>query len=105
MFLAFSLDFQKDTYVNAIVAPYGHVLTWYTIDNKSRLLARVILPSLNRVPHSLIISRGSLMGGLGRSWVVPVYILNRNFPDEFLGEEDLVPFDGEPHPEHGPPSH
>jgi hypothetical protein len=105
MFLAFSLDFQKDTYVNATVAPYGHVLTWYTNDNKSRLLARVLLPSLNRVPHSLIISRGSLMRGLGRSWVVSVYILNRNFPDEFLGEEDLVPFDGEPHPEHGPPSH
>lgn len=43
------------------------------------------------------------MGGLGGSWAVPVYILNGNFPDEFAGEEDPVPFDGEPHPEHGPP--
>lgn len=42
------------------------------------------------------------MGGLGKSWAVPIYVLNGNFPDEFPGEEDLVPFDGEPHPEFGP---
>lgn len=103
MFLAFPLDFQKDLYVNAAVAPYGRVLAWYTNDNKSRVLARVLLLSPNRVPRSLVVSRGSVMGGIGRSWSVPVYLLNGNFPDEFQREEDPVPFDGEPHPEHGPP--
>lgn len=43
-----------------------------------------------------------MLGGLGRSWQVLVYILNGNFPDVFRGEEDPVPFDGEAHPEHGP---
>jgi hypothetical protein len=38
---------------------------------------------------------------MGRSWSVPVYILNGNFPDAFPAEEDPIPFDGEPHPEHG----
>lgn len=102
MFLAFPLDFQKDVYVKAAVAPYGRVLAWYTDANKSRILARVLLLSPNRAPRSLIVSRGSMLGGLGRSWAGLVYILNGNFPDEFLGEEDLVPFDSEPHPEHGP---
>lgn len=39
---------------------------------------------------------------MGRSWSVPVYILNDQSPNAFPAEEDLVPFDGEPHPEHGP---
>lgn len=38
MFLAFLLDFQKDVYVKAAVAPYGRVLAWYTNENKSRFL-------------------------------------------------------------------
>lgn len=43
-----------------------------------------------------------MIGGMGRSWSVPVYILNGHFPDAFWAEKDPVPFDGEPPPEHGP---
>ena len=43
-----------------------------------------------------------MIGGAGRSWTVPVYILNGNFPDVFPADEDPVPFVGEPHPEHPP---
>lgn len=50
----------------------------------------------------MVVSRGTLIGGMGRSWSVLVYILNGNFPDVFLAEEDPVPFDDKPHPEHGP---
>lgn len=71
--------------------------------NKSRILARVLLLSPNRVPRSLVVSRGSLLGGLGRSWAVPVFLLNGNFPDVEPADEDPITFDGEPHPEHGPP--
>jgi hypothetical protein len=42
------------------------------------------------------------VGGAGRSWAVPVYILNGHFPDAFPADEDPVPIDGEPHPEHPP---
>ncbi|KAJ1255823.1 hypothetical protein BS78_K154700 [Paspalum vaginatum] len=102
MFLAFPLDFQKDLYVQAAVAPYGRLLDWYHDTNKSRILAQVLLLSPNRVPRSLIVSRGTLIGGMGRSWAVPVFILNGHFPDAFPADEDPVPLDGEPHPEHGP---
>jgi hypothetical protein len=38
----------------------------------------------------------------GRSSVVPVYIMNDNFPDAFPVDEDPVPIDGGPYPEHAP---
>lgn len=80
MFLAFPLDFQKDVFVKAAVAPYGRVLAWYTNDNKSRLLARVLLLSPNRIPRSLVVSRGSIMGSLGRSWPVASVYLEWELP-------------------------
>lgn len=47
-------------------------------------------------------SHGTLIGGMGISWAVPVYILNGHFPDAFSADKDPVPFDGEPHTDHGP---
>ena len=102
MFLAFPLDFQKDIYIRAAVAPYGRLLDWYHDENRSRILAQALILSPDRVPRSLVVSRGTMIGGMGRSWTVPVYILNGHFPDAFPAEEDPVPFDGEPHSEHGP---
>lgn len=102
MFLEFPLDFQKDLYVRAAVAPYGRLLEWYQDANRSRILVQALILSPNRVPRSLVVSRGMMIGGMGRSWSVPVYILNGNFLDAFPADEDPVPFDGELHPEHGP---
>lgn len=102
MFLAFPLDFQKDLYVRAAVASYGRLLDWYMDENKSRILVQALLLSPDRVPRSLIVSRGTMIGGMGHSWTVPVYILNGKFPDAFLADEDDVLFDGEPHPDHPP---
>jgi hypothetical protein len=102
MFLAFPLDFQKDIYIRAAVAPYGRLLKWYRDANKSRIVVQVMLLSPDRVPRSLIVSRGTLIGGAGHSWAVPVYILNGHIPDAFPADEDPVPIDGEPHPEHPP---
>uniref|UniRef100_A0A0A9AZ37 Uncharacterized protein n=1 Tax=Arundo donax TaxID=35708 RepID=A0A0A9AZ37_ARUDO len=50
---------------------------------------------------NLVISCGSVMRGNGTSWSVPVYILGRHFPNAFLGDEDPVPPNGDPHPMHG----
>lgn len=102
MFLAFPLDFQKDLYIRASVAPYGRLLAWYTNENKSRILVQVLVLSPDRVLRRLVVSRETLIRGMGRSWSVPIYILNGHFPDAFHADEDPVPFDGEPHPEHGP---
>lgn len=55
----------------------------------------------DRVPHNVIVSQGTTLGGNGRSWSVPVFILGGHFLDAFLGDEDPVPADGNPHLEHG----
>lgn len=102
MFLAFPLDFQKELSIRAAVAPYGWLLEWYRDENKSRILVQVLLLSPDRVPRSLIVSRGTVIGGMGHSWSIPVYILDGHFPDAFPADEDPDPFDGEPHPEHPP---
>jgi hypothetical protein len=102
MFLAFPLDYQKDLFIRAVLAPFGWLLEWYRDDNRSKILAQVLTLGPDRVPRSLIVSRGTLIGGMGRSWSVPVYILNGHFPDVFPTDEDPILLDGEPHPEHPP---
>lgn len=89
MFLAFPLDFQKDLYIRAAIAPYGRLLDWYHDENKSRILAQALILSPDRMLRSLAVSRGTLIGGMGRSWSVPVYILNGHFPDAFPADEVL----------------
>jgi len=98
MFLGFPLDYQLLDFIKAAVAPFGRLITWLEGSNKSRVLAKCLLLSPNRVPRSIIVSQGSLIGRMGRSWTLPTYILNGHFPDGFPHEEDPVPFDGNPYP-------
>jgi hypothetical protein len=103
MFLAFPLDYQLEGFIKAAVAPFGRLLHWHQGPNKSRTLAHCLLIALERVPHSVVISQGTTIGGNGRSWSVPTYILGGYFPDGFPGDEDPIPADGNPHPAHGNP--
>jgi hypothetical protein len=80
MFLAFPLVFQKDLYIRAAIAPNGQLLEWYRDANKSRILCQVLLLSPDRVPRSLIVSHGTMVGGMGRSWSVLVLYLEWQFP-------------------------
>ena len=99
MFLGFPLDFQSMDYVKEAVAPFGCLLFWdNNSQNKSRVLVKALVLSPDRIPQSLIFSTGSMLGGNGYSWSVPVYILNGQFPDDFPQNEDPVPMDGIPHP-------
>ncbi|RLN35671.1 hypothetical protein C2845_PM03G28780 [Panicum miliaceum] len=101
MFLAFPLDYQTLEFIKASVAPFGRLLHWYEGPNKSRVFSQCLVLSPERVPRSIVISQGSVLGGNGRSWSVPVFILGGHFPDAFPADEDPVPADGNPHPVHG----
>lgn len=65
------------------------------------MIVRCLLLTPDRVPHSLIVSQGTLLGGVGHSWSVQVFILIGNFPDGFPQDEDPVAVDGNPHAAHG----
>ncbi|RLN03558.1 hypothetical protein C2845_PM13G06880 [Panicum miliaceum] len=105
MFLAFPLDYQTVDFIRAAVAPFGRLIQWFEGPNKSRVLTRCLVLTPARVPRSVIVSQGTMLGGNGRSWSVQVFILGGNFPDGFPGDEDPVPANGNPHPVHGEVQH
>lgn len=102
MFLAFPLDYQNEGFVKAAVAPFGRMLFWRQGRNKGVSLVHCMLLDPTRVPRSVVISQGSSIGGNGRSWSVPTYILGGNFLVA-PADEDPIPPDGNPHPAVGAP--
>lgn len=80
MFLAFPLDYQNEGFMKVVVTPFGRMLNWHQGPNKSRLLVHCLLIAPERVPRSVVISQGTSIGGNGRSWSVPTYILGGTFP-------------------------
>lgn len=40
------------------------------------------------------------MGDHGSSWTMPVFVLNSSQNDVIAGDEDPIPANGNPHPEH-----
>ena len=83
------------------MARFGRLLRWFEGPNKSRVLVQCMLLTPHRVHRSVVVSQGTLLGGNGRYWSVPTYILDGHFPDIFPPDEDHVPTDGNPHPLHG----
>lgn len=83
--------------MQAAVAPFGRMLDWRQSRNKSVSLVRCMLIDPTRVPRSVVVARGTMIGGNGRSWLVPTYILGGNFVVP-PGDEDPIPTDGNPHP-------
>lgn len=62
-------------------------------------MLEVLFDSILSVPRSLVLSLRYEWGGEGRSWTVPVYVLNNEFLDIQPGDEDpLPPNNGNPHP-------
>ena len=99
--LGFPLDCQSQDFTKAVVTPFGRLLRWFEGPNKSRVLVQCLVLSPDRVPRSLVVSQGTLLVGNGRSWSVPTYLLDGQFPDDFPPDEDPVPDNGIPHPLNG----
>jgi hypothetical protein len=101
MFLAFPLDFQTREIITQAVGLFGSVINW--IDNarcRSRLVLRCKVTLVSRIPRSIAISEGNPMGDQGNSWTMPVFVLNSVQNDVMAGDEDPIPGNGNPHPEH-----
>lgn len=103
MLLCFPLDYQTTEFLSAAVAPFGRLLHWFEGPNRTRVLLECLILRPERVPQSVVLSRGSVLGGNGQSWSAACYILDGHFPDAFPPEEDPVPANGHPHPIHGAP--
>lgn len=50
IFLGFPLDYQLQDYIQVVVAPFGRLIHWYDGPNKSRIITKCLLLSLEHVP-------------------------------------------------------
>jgi hypothetical protein len=101
MMLSFPLDYQTDHYVNKAVSLFGKLLIWHRPRvKKSRVLVKVFINEVALVPRSLVVKRIYVLGGIGRSWTVPIYILNGRHTNSLLvsTEEAAPPLNASPHP-------
>ncbi|GJN40059.1 hypothetical protein PR202_gb29226 [Eleusine coracana subsp. coracana] len=87
-------------YLETAVSGFWRMLQWIEGPRaRARVLVEVMFDSVLTVPRSLVLRLGVEWGGQGRSWIVPVYVLNNDFLDVQPGDEDLPPPDnGNPHP-------
>ena len=85
----------------AVVAPFGRLLVWHEGANKTKTFLECLVISPERIPHSFVVSQGSVLDGNGRSWTAPVFVIGGQFLDAFPPDEDLVPHNGVLHPPHG----
>ena len=101
LLLGFPLDYQTEHYIIKAVSCFGRLILWHRPGfKKSRVLVRVLINEVALCPFSLVIKRFTDISGLGKSWTVPVYILD-GFPPvpAAVGNEDPVPPMGaSPHP-------
>ena len=101
LFLAFSMDYQTDHYINKAVSCFGKLDLWHRPgQNKERFLVRVLISNIAQVPHSLVVKHSGTLQGMGRSWSVLVYVLNgRDIIPCLVGnEDDAPPMNASQHP-------
>lgn len=56
---------------------------------KGRVLVKVISLNAETIPRKWVLKNSYVLGGMGESWIVSIFILNSKFPDALPRDEDL----------------
>ncbi|BAT16812.1 Os12g0299050 [Oryza sativa Japonica Group] len=92
MFLGYPLDFRNQHYINKEVSLFGRLVDWQERDPiPGSVMLRAVFDDIDAVPRVFLLKELPLRGGLGQSWTFGVFVLNTEFADIHLGDEDLPP--------------
>ena len=77
LLLGYPLDLKDTNIMKQVCGVMGQLLFWNSEDRSlARALVKVMIDNPLDVPRSLVIKHGKELGGVGKSWTVPVYIFN-----------------------------
>ncbi|CAO2038747.1 unnamed protein product [Urochloa humidicola] len=96
MLAGYPLDYKEPHFIHQACTPIGRVIYWHSSDrSKARILVKVLIDNVSNVPRIIKLKNGRALDGEGRSWAVRVFILNSQFADQIIGEdEDVFPNNG-----------
>jgi hypothetical protein len=99
MILGILPNYRNDLDITNAVSTFGKFHTWNRVDLiKCRALVYASFPSPAHVPRDVVFGKFATVGGVKESWTAPIYILTAEFADALPGDEDPMPFNGNPHP-------
>lgn len=76
MLVAFPLDCYNVAAISQAVAGFGTLIHWHKSSNKARILIKVLVPSSEAVPESLLVVVGDEPGPF--IWDVPCFLLRED---------------------------
>ena len=97
--LGVPLDYRTTQHISDAVSTFGHYHIWHQDDPRMvRTLVYVSFPSHQQVPRDVVYREYADFGATHISWTAPIYVLSAKFADILPANEDLMPFNGNPHP-------
>ncbi|RLN03176.1 hypothetical protein C2845_PM13G03640 [Panicum miliaceum] len=93
----YPLDYKEPHFIHQACTLIGKVLQWHSNDtSKARLLVKFLIENVAVVPRVIKLKSGRALDGEGRAWLVRVFILNSQFADQIIDDdEDNFPNNGD----------
>lgn len=90
------MDYKEPHFIHQACTPIGRVTHWHSADSsKARVLVKVLIDNMTSVPRVIKLNSGRALNGEGRSWLVRIFILNSQFADQIIDDdEDDFPNNG-----------
>lgn len=97
MLVVFPLDCYNVAAIGRAVAGFGTLVHWHESSNKARILIKVLVPSADVVPESILVVIGNEPGA--KEWDIPCFILQEDSALQPPDEDPLPPFGVAAHPQ------
>lgn len=87
MLVAFPEYLRNDAVIARAVSTFGIMVNWHDIENLARVVVKVYLKDGAKIPD--LVKVNVVLPPKGRSWMVPVFVLNKNEVAEIPAQERI----------------